>query len=36
MIHDIQKSIFEKHKKFTIENTFKADTYEDFKEKVEK
>lgn len=36
MINDIQKSIFEKHKKFTIENTFKADTYEDFKEKVEK
>ncbi|MFZ2153561.1 MAG: proline--tRNA ligase [Microgenomates group bacterium] len=31
LLVEIQKNLFEKHKKFTIDHTFKADTYDEFK-----
>jgi len=36
MLLDIQKSLFEKNKSFRETNTYKVDSYQDFKEKIEK
>jgi prolyl-tRNA synthetase len=35
LLHDIQENIYNKALKFRIENTFKVDDYETFKEKIE-
>jgi prolyl-tRNA synthetase len=36
LLDDIQKNIYQKALKFREENTFKADNWEEFKEKLEK
>ncbi len=35
LLKDIQQKLFDKHKKFTIDNTFKADSYDEFKKIME-
>ncbi len=35
LLHDIQKNVYTKHQSLTETNTYKVDTYEEFKEKVE-
>ena len=36
LLEEIQKTLFEKHEAFTREHTYEVDTYEEFKEKIEK
>ena len=36
LLEEMQTNLYVKHKTFSLENTFVVDTYEDFKEKVEK
>ena len=35
LLHDIQRMMLAKHQLFTLEHTYKADTYEELKEKIE-
>jgi len=36
LLYEIQKNIYDRHEKFTKENTFVVNDYNEFKEKIEK